>query len=88
MVNHIVVAKSSLSKSDPDALREVYRMLEESFKASGEPAPKDGIDKHPIGYSANKRNFEVAADYAWKQRIIARPLTLEDIFDATTRTLD
>ncbi len=88
MVNHIVVVKSELSKSNPEAVREVYRMLKESRQASTEAAPADGIDKRPIGYSANKRNFEVAADYAWKQRIIARPLTLEEMFDATTRTLD
>ena len=66
----------------------VYRLLKESRKASTEPAPKDGIDIRPIGYSANKRNFEVAADYAWKQRTIPRQLKLEDLFDATTRTLD
>ncbi len=88
MVNHIVVAKLSLSKSNPDELREVYHLLKESRGLSEEPAPKDGIDKRPIGYSANRRNFEVAADYAWKQRIIAKPLTLEDMFDATTRTFD
>jgi 4,5-dihydroxyphthalate decarboxylase len=88
MVNHIVVVKSELSKSHPDAVREFYRLLKESRKASTEPAPKDGIDIRPIGYSANKRNFEAAADYAWKQRTIPRPITLEDMFDATTRTLD
>ena len=88
MVNHIVVVKSELSQSDPEAVREVYRLLKESRKAANEPAPKDGIDKRPIGYSANKRNFEVAAQYAWRQRITARELKVEDLFDATTRALD
>lgn len=88
MVNHIMVVKSSLSKSDPAAVREIYRLLKESRQASTEPAPKDGIDIRPIGYSANRRNFEVAAEYAWQQRIVPKPLKLEDLFDATTRTLD
>jgi 4,5-dihydroxyphthalate decarboxylase len=88
MVNHIMVVKSSLSKSDPDAVREVYRLVKESRQASTEPAPKDGIDKRPIGYSANKRNFEVAAQYAWQQRLMPRQLKVEDLFDATTRALD
>ena len=88
MVNHIMVVKSSLSKSDPDVVCEVYRLLKESRKASAEPAPKDGIDIRPIGYSANRRNFEVAAEVAWQQRIISRQLELQDLFDATTRTLD
>jgi len=88
MVNHVMVVKSSLSKSDPDAVREIYRLMKESRQASTEPAPKDGIDKRPIGYSTNRRNFEVAAQYAWQQRIIPKPLRLEDMFDEVTRTLD
>ena len=66
----------------------VYRLLKESRKAANEPAPKDGIDIRPIGYSANRRNFEVAADYSWLQRTISRQLKVEDLFDATTRALD
>ena len=88
MVNHIMVVKSELSRSSPDAVREVYRLVKESRQASTEPAPKDGIDKRPIGYSANKRNFEVAAQYAWQQRLMPKELKLEDLFDATTRALD
>jgi 4,5-dihydroxyphthalate decarboxylase len=88
MVNHIMVVKSALSKSDPDTVREVYRLLKESRKAANEPAPRDGIDIRPIGYSANKRNFEVAAEYAWQQRTIAKQLKVEDLFDATTRALE
>ena len=88
MVNHIMVVKSELSKSSPDAVREVYRLVKESRKASTEAPPKDGIDRHPIGYSANRRNFEVAMEYAWKQRLMPRELKLDDLFDATTRALD
>lgn len=88
MVNHVMVVKSELSRSNPDAVREIYRLVKESRQASTEAPPKDGIDKRPIGYSANQRNFEVAAQYAWRQRITARELKLEDLFDATTRALD
>src|SRR5271155_1426557 len=34
-VNHMVVVKSALAKSDPGAVREVYRMLKESKRAAG-----------------------------------------------------
>ena len=88
MVNHIVVVKSSVAKEHPDAVREIYRLLKESKAAANEPAPKDGIDIRPIGYSAMKRNFEVALEYAWQQRIIPRELKVEDLLDATTRALD
>jgi 4,5-dihydroxyphthalate decarboxylase len=88
MVNHVVVAKSSLSQSNPEAVREIYRLLKESRAAANEPAPKDGVDKRPIGFSANRRNFEIAAQYSERQRLLGRPLKLEDMFDATTRALD
>lgn len=88
MVNHIMVVKSSLSKSDLDAVREIYRLLKESRQASSEPPAKDGIDIRPIGYSANRRNFEVAADYASQQRIVPKALKVEDLFDEVTRKLD
>jgi len=88
MVNHIVVVKSSLAKSEPWAVREIYRLLKESKQAAAEPLPKDGIDIRPIGYSNNRRNFEVAAEYAWQQRTIPKPLRMEDMFDEVARKLD
>jgi len=88
MVNHIVVVKASLAKEHPEVVREIYRMLKESKAAANEPLPKDGIDKRPIGMSANRRNIEIAARYAWQQRILARELKIDDLFDATTRALD
>ena len=36
-INHMVVVKDSLSKSNPAAVREVFRMLLESKKAAGLP---------------------------------------------------
>jgi 4,5-dihydroxyphthalate decarboxylase len=88
MVNHIVVVKASLAKERPDVVREIYRLLKESKAAANEPAPKDGIDKRPLGMSAMRRNFEVAAEYAWQQRTVPKQLGIEDLLDATTRTLD
>ena len=88
MVNHIVVVKSDLSKNNPEIVREVYRMLKASHAASTEAAPKDGVDKRPIGYSANKRSFEVAAQYASRGGILAKEMQLADMFDDVTRALD
>jgi 4,5-dihydroxyphthalate decarboxylase len=88
MVNHITVVKASLAKERPDVVREIYRLLKESKAAANLPAPKDGIDTRPIGISAMKRNFEVAAQYSWQQRTVPRELRIEDLLDATTRTLD
>ena len=88
MVNHIVVVKASVAKEHPDAVREIYRMMKESKAAANEALPKDGIDKRPIGMSAVRRNFEIAAEYAWQQGLTPKQLKVDDLFDATTRALD
>ena len=85
--NHVVVVQSSLSKSAPWAVQEIFRMLKESNQAAN-LVPKDGIDLHPVGFSAVKRNFEVAAEFAWQQRIIPKPLTTGEMFDEVTRALE
>jgi 4,5-dihydroxyphthalate decarboxylase len=85
-VNHMVVVKTSLSKSDPDAVREVFRMLHESKKAAG--LPKAGaIDMLPFGYDAVKPALELMSSYALEMRIIPRRYAVEELFDDTTRSL-
>ncbi len=87
-LNHVVVVKESLLKSSPDAVGEIFRMLKESKQAAAEPIGADGIDYRPIGFTNNRRNFEVAAQYAWQQRIIPRELKIDDLFNDVTRALE
>jgi 4,5-dihydroxyphthalate decarboxylase len=87
-LNHILVVRESLSKSNPEIVREIYRVFSESKKAAAEPLGKDGIDTRPVGFSANRRNFEVAAQFALEQGIIPRALPIDELFDGTTRALD
>ena len=87
-LNHVFVVKESLLKSSPEAVREIFRMLKESKKAAAEPIGADGIDYRPIGFSNNRRNFEVAAQYAWQQRIISHELKIDDLFNDVTRVLE
>ncbi len=77
-----------MAKEHPDVVRDIYRMLKESKAAANEPMPEDGFDKRPIGISKVRRNFEIAAQYAWQQRTIAKELKVDELFDATTRALD
>jgi 4,5-dihydroxyphthalate decarboxylase len=85
-VNHMVVVKSTLSKSDPGAVREVYRMLAESKKAAGLPKP-DTIDTIPFGFNAVKPALDLMSSYALEMKIIPRRYTVEELFDDTTRAL-
>lgn len=85
-VNHMVVVKESLSKSDPDAVREIYRLLEQSKKAAR--LPKAGeVDVNPFGLEANRRNLEVVIDTVYRQRMIPRRFSVDELFDDVTRAL-
>jgi 4,5-dihydroxyphthalate decarboxylase len=85
-VNHMVVLKDSLAKSDPGAVREVYRMLLESKKTAG--LPKVGaIDVVPFGYDGVRPALELMSSYALEMKIIPRRYSVEELFDDTTRAL-
>jgi 4,5-dihydroxyphthalate decarboxylase len=86
-INHMVVVKDTLSRSNPDAVREIYRLLAESKKAAG--LPKGGeLDTTPFGLDANRRNLEVAIDYVYQQKLIPRRFEVDELFDDVTRSLD
>jgi 4,5-dihydroxyphthalate decarboxylase len=85
-INHMVVVKDSLSKSNPQAVREVYRLLAESKRAAGLPA-KGEPDANPFGVEANRRNLEVAIDYVHRQGLIPRRFAVDELFDDVTRAL-
>ena len=52
----------------------MYRLLVESKKAAGDPPML------PHGIEANRRNLEVAIDCAYKQNMIPRRFTVEELF--------
>jgi 4,5-dihydroxyphthalate decarboxylase len=85
-INHMVVVTESLSASNPQAVREAYRLLLESKKAAGLPAPGE-IDTNPFGFEENRRNLEVAIDYVYQQRLIPRRFEVDELFDDVTRAL-
>jgi 4,5-dihydroxyphthalate decarboxylase len=85
-INHMVVVKTSLSRSEPQAVREIYRMLLESKRAAGLPA-KGELDANPFGVAANRRNLEVAIDYVYRQGLIPRRFAVDELFDDVTRAL-
>jgi 4,5-dihydroxyphthalate decarboxylase len=85
-INHMVTVKASLSKSQPDAVREVGRLLAES-KRMGGPPPAGEPDTTPFGVEANRRNLEVAIDYLYRQRMIPRRFTVDELFDDVTRKI-
>jgi len=80
-INHMVTVKESLLRSDPDAVREVWRLLAESRAAAGAP------ELNPFGWEANRRNLEVAAERVFRQELVARRYTADELIDDATRAL-
>jgi len=81
-INHMVVVKEALSRSEPHAVREVWRLLAASRRAAGGP----GLN--PFGFEANRRNLELAIDRTHAQGLIVRRFAVEELFDDVTRTLE
>jgi 4,5-dihydroxyphthalate decarboxylase len=83
-INHMVVVRSELSRSRPDAVQEIFRLLRESKAAAGPPK-----DPEPLrfGVEACRPVLEVMIDYCHKQGLIPKPLSVDDLFDDVTRKL-
>jgi len=85
-VNHMVVVKESVAKSNPGVVREIFRMLLDSKKAAG--LPKAGaIDLIPFGVAAVTPALELICSYAFELKITPRRLSVAELFDDTTRAL-
>ena len=83
-INHMVTVRDTLTQSNPDAVREVYRLLAEAKRRG--PAPGTP-DMNPFGVEANRRNLEVAIDYVYQQRLIPKRFKVDELFDDVTRNL-
>jgi 4,5-dihydroxyphthalate decarboxylase len=86
-INHMVVVRDSLTKSSPDAVREVYRLLKEAKRAAPPPAPGE-LDMTPIGLENMRRDLDIAIEYVYQQRLIPRRFKVDELFDDITRSLD
>jgi len=69
-INHVVVLKNSVPPRVGD---EVYQLLADSRKAAGSPA------LNPFGVEDNRRNLEVAVECCYRQRMIPRRFTVEEL---------
>src|ERR1700726_1012083 len=79
-VNHMVVISETLSRTQPDAVREVFRLLRES--AARAPA---GIFR--FSPDEMRRSLEMIIRYAAQQGLIPRAYAVDELFDDLTRTL-
>lgn len=80
-INHMVVVSETLSNTQPQAVREVFRLLQESA-ALGPPAavPKFSADEM-------RRSLELIIRYTAQQGLIPRAFAVDELFDDVTRAL-
>ncbi len=78
-INHMVVVSQKLSNTDPDAVREVQRMLAASA-AAAPAAPKFNTEEM-------RRSLELIIHYCAQQRLIPRKFNVDELFDDVTRAL-
>ncbi len=85
-LNHMAVVSETLSKTNPAAVAEVFRMLKDSKRAAGLPKP-EGYDFYPFGLDACRPALAMIINYAVQQKLIPRSFKVDELFDDTTRVL-
>ena len=84
-INHMVVVKDELTKSDPDAVREAWRLLAESKRMANEPPAQAAFT--PFGLEANRHNIDVLIDYMYRTAMIPTRYTVDELFNDVTARL-
>jgi 4,5-dihydroxyphthalate decarboxylase len=84
-INHMVVVKEELTRSNPDAVRDVWRLMADSKRAAKEKPAEAAFT--PFGLEANRRNMEVVIDYAFRTAMIPRRFTVDELFNDVTAPL-
>jgi 4,5-dihydroxyphthalate decarboxylase len=81
-----VVVREELSQSRPDVVKDVFRQLHESKKAAG-LVDSGTLDPYRFGVEACRPVLEVIVDFCQQQKLLPRRLSVDELFDDTTRAL-
>lgn len=84
-INHMAVVKESLRRSDPAAVKEIYRVLRASKQAA---RPASGLDALQFGMNNIRHSLELIIEYSVQQNLIPRRFEVDELFDELTRELD
>jgi 4,5-dihydroxyphthalate decarboxylase len=76
-INHMVVVKQDLSKTHPEAVREVHRLLSGANKASV-VSPRFTVQEM-------RRSLDLIISYTAQQGLIPRAFSFDELFDDVTR---
>jgi 4,5-dihydroxyphthalate decarboxylase len=79
-INHMVVVGENLSNQHPNAVREVFRLLQESAVLAPAGALRFSVEEM-------RRSLELIIRYSAQQELIPRAFAVDELFDDLTRTL-
>ena len=85
-INHLMVIRNELSRTRPDLVREVFRLLKESHDAAVHAGDKNAATLQ-FGLEPNRRSLETIIDLTFDQKLISRRFSVDELFDDITRTL-
>jgi 4,5-dihydroxyphthalate decarboxylase len=85
-INHMLVVRQELSRSRPDAVKDIFRALHASKRAAG---LLDGgaLDPYRFGVEACRPILEIIIEFCHRQQLIPRRMSVDELFDDTTRAL-
>jgi 4,5-dihydroxyphthalate decarboxylase len=79
-INHMVVVSKGLSDTQPEAVRDVFRLLQQSAALAPAGSPQFSADEM-------RRSLELIIRYTAEQGLIPRAFAVDELFDDVTRTL-
>lgn len=79
-INHMVVVSERLSRDHPAAVREVFRLLQDSAERAPAASPRFSADEM-------RRSLQMIIRYTAQQGLIPREVAVDQLFDDVTRTL-
>jgi 4,5-dihydroxyphthalate decarboxylase len=85
-INHMVVVRQELSRSRPDVVKDIFQQLHASKRAAGLPDGSE-LDPYRFGVEACRPILEIIIDFCQQQQLIPRRMSVDELFDDTTRIL-
>jgi 4,5-dihydroxyphthalate decarboxylase len=79
-INHMVVISRELASAHPEAVRDVFRLLQESAALAPSGSPQFNAEEM-------RRSLEMIIGYSAQQGLIPRAYAVDELFDDLTRTL-
>ncbi|HEX4411281.1 MAG TPA: hypothetical protein VH206_21120 [Xanthobacteraceae bacterium] len=79
-INHLVVMRSADVRNDPETAREVWRLLKTAKSMAPPPSEPDPV---PFGIELNRRSLQMIADSVFRQGLIPKRMTVDQMFEET-----